>query len=281
MRRLSLWLSVLVAGCAYPDFDFTADASSAADVESETSTDVSLPEAEADPLEDSSPIDSTIADTDTPADTDAPPTDTGSVALDTGSTKDTSVADTAVVDSAKDAPPETGPITVKLLGTGSSWRYKDDGVTPVAGWSTTSYDASSWKLGAAPLGYGYGSLQKTTVSYGPDGGAKYISTWFRAIFTVADKTKFDQLTVKIARDDGAVVWINGSEVARSNMPSGAITPSTPSATHIVGMDTSFHWYSSSTTPLKNGDNVIAVEVHQFDGASSDLFFDLELDARQP
>jgi hypothetical protein len=281
MRRLWLWLSILLGGCGYPDFDFAADAIPVEDVEVDTSVDVSL--ADSEPLEDSSSMDTTIVDSD-PGDTDSPDTgspDTGSVTVDTGTAKDTSVADSVVVDTAMDVPPETSPMTVKLIGTGSSWRYKDDGITPAAGWSTTAYDASSWKVGAAPLGYGYGSLQKTTVSYGPDGAAKYISTWFRLTFTVADKTKYDQLTVKIARDDGAVVWINGSEVARSNMPSGAITPTTPSATHIVGMDTTFHWYSSSTTPLKNGDNVIAVEVHQFDGASSDLFFDLELDARQP
>src|SRR5690606_25685141 len=80
------------------------------------------------------------------------------------------------------------------------------------------------------------------------------------------------------RDDGAVVYVNGVEVGRDNLPAGPIVPSTPSSSIISDR-------SAERTPVqitipasafKPGANVIAVEVHNSDRWSGDLSFDLKL-----
>ncbi len=85
------------------------------------------------------------------------------------------------------------------------------------------------------------------------------------------------LLLKLIRDDGAVVYLNGTEVYRSNMPGGTIAYNTLASTAIGGVDEST-WYSASVNPslLLAGMNVIAVEIHQSDVYSSDISFDFQL-----
>jgi hypothetical protein len=72
-----------------------------------------------------------------------------------------------------------------------------------------------------------------------------------------------------------VIYLNGSEVFRLNMPPDPIT-STTFAAQVVGNDNTRHSFQISPGLLHPGENVIAVEVHQFNLTSSDLSFDLEL-----
>jgi hypothetical protein len=60
------------------------------------------------------------------------------------------------------------------------------------------------------------------VGYGPDPDRKHITTCFRRAFDVTDPSQFTRLTLRVLRDDGAVVYLNGAEVFRTNMPSGTI-----------------------------------------------------------
>ena len=71
------------------------------------------------------------------------------------------------------------------------------------------------------MGYGDGD-EVTVVGYGPDENDKYITTYFRHMFTVNNAEDIQTLTFSLKRDDGAVVYLNGNEVIRSNMPSIAI-----------------------------------------------------------
>jgi len=66
-------------------------------------------------------------------------------------------------------------------------------------------------------------------------------------------------------------------VARSNMPAGAIDYLTNSSTTISGTDeTTYLPFTLPASALVTGSNVIAVELHQRDNASSDLSFDMDL-----
>src|SRR5262249_234056 len=85
------------------------------------------------------------------------------------------------------------------------------------------------------------------------------------------------MTVSIERDDGAVVYINGIEVFRSNMPSGTITYTTLAATTIGGTD-EITFYSQPVDPfvLVDANNALPVQIHQVIGTSSDIVMALEL-----
>jgi hypothetical protein len=94
---------------------------------------------------------------------------------------------------------------------------------------------------------------------------------------VADPSAYDGLTLRVLRDDGAIVYLNGTEVFRSNMPTGTVTAAT-FASSVVPDANERSYVSTAVNParLVAGTNVLAVEVHQSDATSSDLSFNLEL-----
>ncbi len=160
-----------------------------------------------------------------------------------------------------------------LVGKNSTWSYLDNGTNQGTAWQSIGFNDSIWKIGAAELGYGDGD-ESTVVSYGPNASSKFITTYFRRHFTVANPGLYSSLTLNVKRDDGAVIYLNGVEVRRENMPAGSISYTTTTSN-----TTSETTYFSSTIPpsaLLAGDNVLAVEVHQTNATSSDLSFDLEL-----
>lgn len=163
-----------------------------------------------------------------------------------------------------------------LIAAGSTWKYRDTGIAPSsANWTTNAYTDTAWGTGPARLGYG--DTQATTVSHGTDVNNRHITTWFRHAFTVADATLFDALRLELQRDDGAVVYLNGVELLRDNLPSSAITPTQLATTAIGAADeTAWNIFTIPATALLNGANMLAVELHQAAANSSDLGFDFRL-----
>jgi len=84
--------------------------------------------------------------------------------------------------------------------------------------------------------------------YGSDPNNKYITTYFRKTFTVSNPSQFNGLTLDLLRDDGAVIYVNGQEVARSNMPTGTINYQTLAATNIGGADETTNFYTYTLNP---------------------------------
>lgn len=169
-----------------------------------------------------------------------------------------------------------------LVPTGSQWRYLDNGTDPGTAWRGAGFDDSGWAYGAAQLGYGDGD-EATVVGFGPNSSAKYITTYFRKTFAVTDPGAFTGLNLRVLRDDGVVVYLNGVEVYRNNLPTGTITSATLAPTAISGAEesTTFLTASLPAGTLVAGPNLVAVEIHQQSGTSSDISFDLELTGVTP
>jgi len=165
------------------------------------------------------------------------------------------------------------PITVAQRG--DSWKYFDQGALP-GDWMNTSFVDTAWPVGIAELGYGDGD-ETTVVSYGGDPANKYITTYFRKTFTIdgADIPTMEDLSAAINFDDGVVVYVNGIEVYRNNMPAGTIDFSTEAS---VSRTTEgvFETFTVDKDLLQAGNNVVAIEVHQSNPSSSDLSFDFEM-----
>ena len=78
-------------------------------------------------------------------------------------------------------------------------------------------------------------------------------------------------------DDGAIVYVNGEEVHRSNMrPEDKDTVTTTAAGK--GEKGTVDYFFLNPDLFRNGKNVIAVSLHQADLSSSDTFMDFELRA---
>lgn len=164
---------------------------------------------------------------------------------------------------------------VTLVQTGSTWKYQDNGVFPGVNWTDLSYNDLTWSSGLAQLGYGDGD-ESTVVE---DGSFlnKHITTYFRQSFTVANPALFNYLQLELLRDDGAVVYLNGTEIYRSNMPSGAISNNTLASLPItLGGENIFHTTTVSASLLLTGTNVLSVEIHQDNNLSPDISMDAKL-----
>jgi hypothetical protein len=164
----------------------------------------------------------------------------------------------------------------QFIPPGSVWRFLDDGSNQGSGWAQLAYNDTGWTFGPGRLGYG-GDGEETTVGFGPSGSNKYITTYFRHSFNIPDETTVTNFTFRLQRDDGAVVWLNGAEVFRNNMPDGPITSSTLAA-GTASDDDEINWFTVAmpVSGLPAGPNLVAVEVHQAAANSSDMGFDLEL-----
>ncbi len=170
--------------------------------------------------------------------------------------------------------PATADVT--LVAPGAAWKYLDNGSNEGTAWRAAGFDDSTWASGGSELGYGDGD-EATVVDYGPNASAKFITTCFRRSFAVADPAAFNALALRLLRDDGAVVYLNGVEVRRDNMPAGAISSTTLAVTALgVPAEATFYETTLAPSALIAGTNVLAVEIHQANATSSDISFNLEL-----
>lgn len=162
-----------------------------------------------------------------------------------------------------------------ILAAGSIWKYLDDGSDLGTSWRGVEFDDAAWSEGAGQLGYGDGDEQ-TLISVREDDDTHPVTMYFRTEVEV--NQDFDELIVRLVRDDGAVVYINGVEVVRDNMPDGEIafdTTATRAQRRVVENDYIEHIIDPRS--LKQGVNTIAVEVHQDRlRAGGDMSFDLQL-----
>lgn len=165
------------------------------------------------------------------------------------------------------------PLHARVLfpeGEKSEWKYSDT-APAAADWSSAEFDDKTWKTGAAPLGYGEDRL---TTKLG-DAETKPFTVWFRRTFELPEREKGEAVFAVLTMDDGAIIYLNGKEVARPNMPKGEVKADTPARRALD--DSMEGFYLRLPLPdelLQKGKNVIAVEVHQASARSSDLYFDL-------
>ena len=157
---------------------------------------------------------------------------------------------------------------------GATWKYLDNGSDQGTAWIAPGFDDSSWSSGPAQLGYGDGD-ENTVVSFGGVNNAKYTTTYFRHTFNVPNAVGYTVLRLRVQRDDGVIVYLNGNEVFRSNLIGDPVRFDTFAQN---ASDDGRTLLDGSANPafLVSGDNVLAVEIHQDSLGSSDISFDLEM-----
>ncbi|KAA9340223.1 metallophosphoesterase [Adhaeribacter soli] len=166
-----------------------------------------------------------------------------------------------------------GVAQVTLVPFGSAWKYKDNGSNQGLAWQESTFSDLSWKNGIGKFGYGITDAA-TPISYGPDPNNKYITTYFRKTIAIPDINKYGSFTGSVKRDDGVRVFVNGKEVFRNNLPSGTVNYLTTASSAADGF--SAYNFTINRSGFINGNNVIAVEVHQRDKTSNDMAFDFRL-----
>jgi hypothetical protein len=165
-----------------------------------------------------------------------------------------------------------------LVSFGSAWRYEQSGTNLGTAWKDAEYNDSAWPQGPGLLGletsqpYPYPEPIRTDLTV----GTNKITYYFRTHFNFpADAVGF-ALVASNYVDDGAVFYLNGTEVGRIRMPAGVINNQTLATNASPEGQVVVLTFSSGT--LVQGDNVLAVEVHQASATSSDFVFGMSLSA---
>lgn len=145
-----------------------------------------------------------------------------------------------------------------LITKATVWRYDNSGTQPPPDWIEPAYDDSGWPSDNTPIS----PPNQTT-------------TYFRKQFTVDEPSLYSGLRVRVWRDDGAVLYLNGEEIFRNNMPAGSVYFATTALSEMG--DDIFVEFTLPATLLQTGENLFAAEIHPAEG-STDLSFDLALTA---
>lgn len=151
-----------------------------------------------------------------------------------------------------------------------SWHYRvNDNPTPT-GWYQPEFDDSQWLSG--PGGFGYGDNDDATTV------PNCISVSIRTTFNVANTNEIAMAVLSVDYDDAFIAWLNGVEIARSaGLQQGNVSWDTPSSEnreasmYLGGLPTDFIIKKDILEyALRNGVNVLSIEVHNTSISSSDL-----------
>jgi lysophospholipase L1-like esterase len=168
----------------------------------------------------------------------------------------------------------TDLVTKVLINGGSSWKYNDTGQDLGTDWTLTNYDDSGWSNGIARLGYG-DPATATTVRYGPLSANKFVTTYFRQSLVVPWNLVLTNLNLRVARADGVVVWLNGQEIYRTNLPPGPIGYTNLALTTMTIFNRHNFYPTNVPVILPTGTNWLAAEVHLGAVDSTSMGFDME------
>ncbi len=176
--------------------------------------------------------------------------------------------------------PVPAPLTTNLplvTLTNSTWTANDSGTDLGTNWLDQAYDdtQAGWSSGLGLLGY-----TPQPAAYPPI--ATPLATgqntyYFRTHFQWINDSANVAFVVTNLLSDGAVYYLNGTEVSRVRMPTGDVSYATAAAAtnhpaghaDILGVDGGV---------LQYGDNILEVETHQAPASAAEMVFGMSLTA---
>ncbi len=120
------------------------------------------------------------------------------------------------------------PPSDTLVALEYTWSYLDGGAVPDPEWLKPDFEDSEWKTGRAEFGLGDDD-ENTEIDGGPE-GARYPVLYFRRSSWQSIPSAYSSVRLRVRRDDGAMVYLNGREVFRTNRTDGSIGPETRALT---------------------------------------------------
>ncbi len=161
-----------------------------------------------------------------------------------------------------------------VVDQGTAWRYPG---------YNEDHPTNTWATGPSPFYYFANPAQAFDIPFDTAPGtalsqSEFVTSYFRKSFSFAGSPGGTKIYVRHYVDDGMILWFNGNEAIRYNMPTGAIAYTNRAATRL--------WNGTLTDPielpsafLSTGTNLIAVELHQYTGVDTDKVFTVQMDAK--
>ena len=162
--------------------------------------------------------------------------------------------------------------------------WSEDNAWPMDhAWRKAPFDASSWKTGRGSFGSAGGTLteqvkerpvQNLLALKRPEGKTVPVY-YFRTEFQVTDAAELKQLRGRLFCDDCAVLYLNDSMIYAVNPPVHGFETEGYGAGRAYGAPLEERFVISDLSALAEGTNVLAVELHQANENSSDIYFELD------
>lgn len=181
--------------------------------------------------------------------------------------------------------------TTSLIGATTTWKYLDNNTDPGTvddrfAWTKAGYSDTDWKSAAGKFGAKKGALADLGDGITPNvllnqyingtDGDDIPAFFFKTTINVSDVDELTSLTGSLVYDDAAIVFLNGTKVAsfdepdggfESNMAYGGSNDGTPKTGEIKING------EQLKNVIKDGENIIAVELHQGRPSSSDVYLE--------
>jgi len=179
-----------------------------------------------------------------------------------------------------------------FIEAGSTWHYRkgtSEASAPIHAWTDLSFsEDASWLSGLAPLGRNEVEFVTTELD---DAQNNYASVFLRKTFTVTSAPPSSAL-LKVLSDDGVIVWLNGTEIHRSeSVDPGLIDhqgndPANAGGNALsIASDEQDGYEESTIGGTANlfiaGENVLAIQVFNATIGSSDILIDASFETPQP
>ena len=156
-----------------------------------------------------------------------------------------------------------------IINWGDDWRYVIGYSAPPSNWRENDYTDSYWPQ--SPSGFGYGDGDDATIIQ------PVISVFIRKTFDIETLGIIQQAVLHVDFDDAFVAYLNGTEFARSNIGTPGIIPSFNQSADTwreaqiyLGGLPEFYDVENAEALLTEGQNTLAIEVHNFGAESSDM-----------
>ncbi|MCH1613410.1 MAG: CotH kinase family protein [Flavobacteriales bacterium] len=158
-----------------------------------------------------------------------------------------------------------------LVKAEEDWKYSQGSSSISDDWNTNNFNDQSWLVGQG--GFGYGDNDDNTII-----ASNTISIYLRKTFDIQDINDISHLLLHADYDDGFVAYLNGTEIMRSNnfntfFPSfNTITNNNHEAVLYSGGIPEYKIFSFEDISdlLVQGNNLLAIQVHNSSYTSSDL-----------
>jgi len=156
-----------------------------------------------------------------------------------------------------------------VIREGDLWNYTPGASTIPADWNTLNFDDSNWLSGTS--GFGYGDNDDATIIN------DLVSLYIRKKFEIEDTADVTDAVLHIDYDDAFIAYLNGHEIARANIGSSGIPVS---YNQFANSDHEAEMYNGNNPEkfeigyaksyLKNGENILSIQVHNKSATSSDM-----------
>lgn len=182
---------------------------------------------------------------------------------------------------------------VTVVNEKTTWKYLDNNTDPASGlssltaWTTPDFNDSAWKSAAGKFGAKRGALTSfngftPTVllqQYQDQENSKCTPTFFfRTTFNAQNIDQITSVTGTLFHDDAVAVYLNGQLITSADMPdekhennlyyAGVSAGAPKEASVVLTKD-------QLKSILKEGSNVLSVELHQDRESSSDIYFEFQ------